>query len=276
MGAKIQIFSTQKSKYGAQFKYHRTKFDLNFCTTKTLPFCTRKTPNTTDLAPPSRLGTSPNSRNRTCVILSELFDRVTVIRRLHIPEMSAVESEKYHVELLCVSHLVSPEDTHKKVCTLFFNYSTFPCSPRGVRNILSRHRCRNLHEVPDPGPHTMFSCTWYLNAQCAVWSALSTQHTVNFEYSNVLSTQCTRRNRHSPLSATHLLGTKVPVRTLCVVPCARESRRPPWSSLSLSLPLTRALPCLDLPVSVLSCDVRRYIPKPSGANWNQLIPVVIG
>ena len=64
---------------------------------------------------------SPNSRNRTCVILSELFDRVTVIRSLHIPEMSAVESEKYHVELLCVSHLVSLENVHKKVCTLFFN-----------------------------------------------------------------------------------------------------------------------------------------------------------
>ena len=85
------------------------------------------------------------------------------------------------------------------------------------------------------------------------------------------TTQCTRSNGHSALSATHLLGTKVPVRALCVVPCAREPRRPPWASLSLSLPLTRAFPRLYLPVSVLSCDVRRYMPKPSGANWNQLI-----
>ena len=126
------------------------------------------------------------------------------------------------------------------------------------------------------GPHTMLCCTWHLNAQCAVWSALSTQCTVNLEHSNALSTQCTRSNGHSALSATHLLGTKLPVRALCVVPYAREPRRPPWASLSLSLPLTRALPRLDLPVSVLSCDVRRYMPKPSGANWNQLIPVVIG
>jgi len=44
-----------------------------------------------------------------------------------------------------------------------------------------------------------------------------------------------------------------------VVPCAREPRRPPWASLSLSLPLTRALPRLDLPVSVLACDVRQPI-----------------
>jgi len=100
----------------------------------------------------------------------------------------------------------------------------------------------------------MLCCTWHLNAQCAVWSALSTQCTVNLEHSNALSTQCTRSNGHSTLSATHLLGTKVPVRALCVVPCASEPRRPPWASLSLSLPLTRALPRLDLPVSVLSCD----------------------
>jgi len=70
---------------------------------------------------------------------------------------------------------------------------------------------------------------------------------------------------HSALSATHLLGTKVPVRALCVVPCVREPRQPPWASLFLSLPLTRALPRLNLPVSVLSCDVRLYMPKPSGA-----------
>ena len=125
------------------------------------------------------------------------------------------------------------------------------------------------------GPHTMLCCTWHLNAQYTVWSALSTQYTVNLEDSNALSTQCTRSNGHSALSATHLLGTKVPVRALCVVPCAREPTRPPWASLSLSLPLTRALPRLDLPVSILSCDVHRYMPNPSGANWNQLIPVVI-
>jgi len=128
--------------------------------------------------------------------------------------------------------------------------------------------------VEVPGLNTMLCCTWHLNAQCAVWSALSTQCTVNLEHSNALSTQCTRSNWHSALSATHLLGTKVPVRALCVVPCARERRRPPWASFSLSLPLTLALPRLDLPVSVFSCDVRRYMPKPSGAN--QLIPVVMG
>ena len=96
-------------------------------------------------------------------------------------------------------------------------------------------------------------CT-QLHVQCAVWSALSTQCTLNPEHSNALSTQCTRSNGHSALSATHLLCTKVPVRALCVVPCAREPRRPPWASFSLSLPLTWALPRLDLPVSVLSCD----------------------
>jgi len=140
----------------------------------------------------------------------------------------------------------------------------------------TRRQYEITQKCPTPGPHTMCCCTWHLNAQCAVWSALSTQCTVNLEHSNALSTQCTRSNGHSALSATHLLGTKVPVRALCVVPCAREPRRPPWASLSLSLPLTRALPRLDLPVSVLSCDVRRYMPKPSGADWNQLIPVVIG
>jgi len=109
----------------------------------------------------------------------------------------------------------------------------------------------------------MLCCTWHLNAQCAVWSAVNTQYTVNLEHSNALSTQCTRSNGNSALSATHLLGTKVPVQALCVVPCAREPRRPPWASLSLSLPFTR----LDLPVSVLSCNLQWYKPKPSGANF---------
>ena len=96
----------------------------------------------------------------------------------------------------------------------------------------------------------MLCCTQHLSAECAVWSALSTQCTVNLEHSNALSTQCTRSNGHSALSATHLTGTECSVRASCVVPCAREPRRPPWASLSLSLPLTRALPRLDLPVSV--------------------------
>ena len=77
------------------------------------------------------------------------------------------------------------------------------------------------------GAHTMLCCTWHLNAQCAVWSTLSTQYIVNLEHSNALSTQCTRSNGHSALCATHLLGTKGTVRALCVVPCAREPRRPP-------------------------------------------------
>ena len=101
--------------------------------------------------------------------------------------------------------------------------------------------------------------TRHLSAVRAVWSALSTQCTVNLEHSNALSTQCTRSNGHSALSATHLIGTECSVRASCVVPCAREPRRPPWASLSLSLPLTRALPRLDLPVSVLACDVRQPI-----------------
>jgi len=101
--------------------------------------------------------------------------------------------------------------------------------------------------------------TRHLSAVRAVWSALSTQCTVNLEHSNALSTQCTRSNGHSALSATHLTGTECSVRASCVVPCAREPRRPPWASLSLSLPLTRALPRLDLPVSVLACDVRQPI-----------------
>ena len=110
----------------------------------------------------------------------------------------------------------------------------------------------------EPGPHTMLR-TRHLSAVRAVWSALNTQCTVNLEHSNALSTQCTRSNGHSALSATHLIGTECSVRASCVVPCAREPRRPPWTSLSLSLPLTRALPRLDLPVSVLACDVRQPI-----------------
>jgi len=109
------------------------------------------------------------------------------------------------------------------------------------------------------GPHTMLCCTRHLSAVRAVWSALSTQCAINLEQSNALSTQCTRSNGHSALSATHLTGTECSVRASCVVPCAREPRRPPWASLSLSLPLTRALPRLDLPVSVLACDVRKPI-----------------
>ena len=97
------------------------------------------------------------------------------------------------------------------------------------------------------GPHTMLCCTRHLSAVRAVWSALSTQCTVNLEHSNALSTQCTRSNGHSALSATHLTGTECSVCASCVVPCVREPRRPPWVSLSLSLPLTRALPRLDLP-----------------------------
>jgi len=61
---------------------------------------------------------SPNSRNRTCVILSELFDRAAVISSRQIPQMSAAESAEYRTELLCVSHLVSPEDVCKITCTL--------------------------------------------------------------------------------------------------------------------------------------------------------------
>ena len=101
--------------------------------------------------------------------------------------------------------------------------------PEDVLDVWAQHLCL-------AGPHTMLCCTWHLNAQCAVWSALSTQCTVNLEHSNALSPQCTRSNGHSALSATHLLGTKVPVRKLCVVSCAREPRRPPWASLSLSDP----------------------------------------
>ena len=93
-----------------------------------------------------------------------------------------------------------------------------------------------------PGPHTMLCCTRHLSAVRAVWSALSTQCTVNLEHSNALSTQCTRSNWHSALSATHLTGTEFSVRASCVVPCAREPRRPPWVSLSLSVSLTLALP----------------------------------
>jgi hypothetical protein len=117
----------------------------------------------------------------------------------------------------------------------------------------------------------MLCCTRHLSAVRAVWSALSTQCTVNLEHSNALSTQCTRSNGHSALSATHLIGTECSVRASCVVPCAREPRRPPWASLSLSLPLTRALPRLDLPVSVLACDVRKPI-ETFGRELESVVP----
>ena len=100
---------------------------------------------------------------------------------------------------------------------------------------------------------------------------LITQCKVNLEYSNVLSTQYTRSNGHSALSTTHLTGTECSVRASCVVPCARETRRPPWVSLSLSLPLTRALSRLDLPVSVLACDVRKPI-ETFGRELESVVP----
>jgi len=124
----------------------------------------------------------------------------------------------------------------------------------------SQHSSVAVHaRVWTPGPHTMQMRTRHLSAVRAVWSVLNTQCTVNLEHSHALSTQCTRSNGHSALSATHLIGIECAVRASCVVPCAREPRRPPWSSLSLSLPLTQALPRLDLPVSVLACDVRQPI-----------------
>jgi len=61
------------------------------------------------------------------------------------------------------------------------------------------------------------------------------------------------------------------VRASCVVPCAREPRRPPWDSLSLSLPLTRALSRLDLPVSDLACDVRKPI-ETFGRELESVVP----
>ena len=127
--------------------------------------------------------------------------------------------------------------------------------------------------APTSGPHTMFCCTRHLSAVRAVWSTLNTQYTVNLEYSNALNTQCTRSNGHSVLSPTHLTGTESSVRASCVFPCARESRRPPWSSLSLSLSLTRAWPRLDLPVSVsvLACDVRKPI-ETFGRELESVVP----
>ena len=94
-----------------------------------------------------------------------------------------------------------------------------------------------------------------MHSALSALEAMGTRHSVPLTL-QALSAQC--------------VGTECSVRASCVVPCAREPRRPPWASLSLSLPLTRALPRFDLPVSVLSCDVRQYMPKPSGANWNQL------
>jgi len=98
-----------------------------------------------------------------------------------------------------------------------------------------------------------------------------TQYTVNLEHLNALSTQYTRSNGHLALSATHLTGTECSVRASCVVPCARESRRPPWASLSFSLSLTQALPRLDLPVSVLACDVRKPI-ETFGRELESVVP----
>ena len=88
----------------------------------------------------------------------------------------------------------------------------------------------------------MLCCTRHLSAVRAVWSALSTQCTVNLEHSNALSTQCTRSNGHSALSATHLTGTECSVRASCVVPC-------PPTSLGLSLSLSGPHPGLASPRS---------------------------
>jgi len=88
--------------------------------------------------------------------------------------------------------------------------------------------------------------TRHLSAVRALWSALSTQCTVNLEHSNALSTQCTRNNGHSALSATHLIGTECSVRASCVVPCARD---PPPTSLGLSLSLSAPHPGLASPRS---------------------------
>ena len=62
-----------------------------------------------------------------------------------------------------------------------------------------------------------------------------TQCTVNLEHSNALSTQCTRSNGHSALSATHLLDTKVPVRA-CVWSHVPVSPADLPGPLSLSVP----------------------------------------
>ena len=95
-------------------------------------------------------------------------------------------------------------------------------------NWVDRLRTRTTH---DADAHSALKC-------CARGLVcIRTQCTVNLEHSNTLSTQCTRNNGHSALSATHLIGTEYSVRASCVVPCARDPRRPPWTSLSLSLPL---------------------------------------
>jgi len=55
------------------------------------------------------------------------------------------------------------------------------------------------------------------NASGRVPSALSTQCKTNLEHSHALSTQCRLTCLALALSATDLLGSKVPVRALCVV-----------------------------------------------------------
>ena len=72
---------------------------------------------------------------------------------------------------------------------------------------------------------------------------------------------------HSALSALEAMGTQHSV-PLTLQALSAECVHRVWSHvpvspadlpgpLSLSLPLTRALPRLDLPVSVLACDVRQ-------------------
>ena len=111
----------------------------------------------------------------------------------------------------------------------------------------------------------------YLAPERSVHGLECTQHSV---HSKSWALKCTQHSVHSKqwaLSATHLLGTKVPVRALCVVPCAREPRRSPWASLSLPLPLSRALLRLHLPVSVFSCDgICRNPRARTGISWYQL------
>jgi len=59
-------------------------------------------------------------------------------------------------------------------------------------------------------------------------NALSTQCTTNLEHSHALSTQCRLTWQALALSATDLLGTKVPVRALCVVLLARVGHKKGW------------------------------------------------
>jgi len=77
-------------------------------------------------------------------------------------------------------------------------------------------QCYLLHQTRK---HTQ----WVHSVNCTVhWapstpSALSTQCTTNLEHSHALSAQCRLTWQALALSATDLLGTKVPVRALCVV-----------------------------------------------------------